>query len=257
MHKASLASVVFDDAFAVKPRTKRSGVRNAKRPAILQEVGCAHFAGTLLLGRWKCEIGQFASRDTVRSVTQVARVWWCALLFASACSKTAPTTRTIELEGIRAQIPASWSPSPPTQIERLVAASRRRDPAAEVQLLGVGTNTSPAPMLSLMMIVHSREYTLDATARSMARDSVTETNDIAAAQGVDAKPTYSCEVRHCTLRMTLGFPAGSMHLRSHLWRADERVYTATCMGTDLGTVDACELPAAPSHAELVPPDEPS
>jgi hypothetical protein len=165
--------------------------------------------------------------------------------------------KTIELDGVRARVPASWSPSPAAQAQRLEAAGRRRDPAAEVQLTAVGPDGARVPALSLVVIHHSREYTRDSTARAMARDSVTEANQGAAARGLDAKPSYSCATHHCTFTMSLESTDGAMHIRTHYWRIDGRLISAGCMGTDRYAVESCALPPAPPKAEPVPPDEPS
>jgi hypothetical protein len=186
----------------------------------------------------------------------MARASWCVLLCAGACSQTAPAAKVIELEGVRAQVPASWSPSPASTTRRLEVAGRGRDPAAEVRVTAVSADTSRVPSLAIMVIHHSREYTQDATARTMARDSVTAVKLAADARGIVMQPSYSCARQQCSTQMTLGFPEGSVHARAHLWRIDGQVIEVGCMGTDLGAVTACDLPAAPPSADPVPPDAP-
>jgi hypothetical protein len=180
------------------------------------------------------------------------RAAWCVLL--CACSKPAPAARTLELEGVRAQVPAAWPPSPAAQTQRLEAAGRRRDPAAEVHVVAVGPDNSRAPALSLVVIHHSRGYTQDSNARDMARDSVTEAKQAAAARGITTDSSYSCATHHCTLKMSLEFREGSMHVRTQFWRLDGHLVSAGCAGTDAGAVAACELPPAPPNADPIPPD---
>jgi hypothetical protein len=157
----------------------------------------------------------------------LTRAAWC-LVIASACSKT-PETKTIVLAGMRAVVPGSWSASADTAVQRLEAAGRRRDPAADLQVNAFGPSGSRAPSLTLISIQHSREYTQNANPRTMARDAVAEAKQAASAQGIAIKSSHDCATHHCNFSMSLEGTVSS-HVRARSWRVDGRLVWLSCIG---------------------------
>jgi hypothetical protein len=175
-------------------------------------------------------------------------------LVLAACAKraepTVETTQTLELEGIRVSVPSSWSTSPKEQSDRLAAASRRRDPAADVKVIAVGAEASRSPAVALAVLRHSPQYTRDATARSAILDGETVARDAARARGTKIDSTHTCGERDCTWRMTIQGEA-AVHTRVRMWRAEGRLVQVSCMGTDRALIDSCELPGPPPNADAV------
>lgn len=178
------------------------------------------------------------------------------LVALGACSEPAPTSSagsasaTLTVHGMTVEVPAQWPPSPDEQTRRLEAASRRRDPAAEVE---VATRSAPgdtrAPSVTLTWIRQSQEYTSGSSVRDTAREMQLAVGEMAAARGIEAGVEVTCESHHCDGVMHIG----PTETRLRMWRHEGRLETVSCgcAGAGCSQLATCSFPAPPAGAEAV------
>jgi len=152
-----------------------------------------------------------------------------------------PGPRALELAGIRAEVPADYSPLDGASRDRLKAAATRRDPGARAEVEGA----SPEGMrlgLVLMRIVHDPEYGAGYPVAESAADAEQLARIGGEARGIAVETSSSCAERSCDVEFTLRGPALTTTNRSRMWRKDGRLIEVACQCVTTPEVDACALP---------------
>lgn len=179
-----------------------------------------------------------------------------ATLLLAACTRPAPPAPaappSMSLGGATLAVPRGWVPSPDDQLERLRAAGGRRDPGAEVEVVGRSVPSgSPAPGLQLMTVRQTEAYSEGVTAEAAAITSAETIREALVARGLAVDADATCAERHCDARWTIEGNGLQQRSLTRFWRVDARLHQVACTCTAEGCDDFdCRLPMPPGDAEL-------
>jgi hypothetical protein len=176
---------------------------------------------------------------------------WVGLVLLAACgTKTsAAPTKTFELDGVRATVPASWVPSPPQELDRLRASGLRGDPNASMEVVAAGVPGGRMSDLALIVFHYSPERSRAATVREGIEEALHAAKANASAKGRPVEGSFECRGRQCTWRLV--YPEIHFGTRAVAWSVNGLTIEHTCTASDLTVLDGCVLPDAPANAESV------